>query len=447
MIPKRISILVLTIVTCFCFLSFGICQQHPSISISSSGTISLIRSYICGNYNSTHYYAENNLTGNYELISTDASQTISYALSKLTPERTWQETVYLKGAFSIITTVTLSQAKVLLDCRQATVTSTTAIPLIVRSSDVTILGGHWVGQVANTRIQFLGAGATRCTIDNFDANNFALEPGYDSTYITVQNCYFYDSTGNYFINFLNSGYNIVRNCHFHNGAVAALFFSAQCHHNQILSSEFDSMHNHDIYLDGGSGSIGTNIIAGCSFHDHLYNAGAQIKCQNNKIYNNTFYNFLPSNTVGLSIYSEYSPSYANDNEVYNNTFTDMTEGIWLGHNPANYPTLRNKIHDNTFTNVTNCIGLNRWSGSTNTTEDTWIYYNHFYSCTSIFPGTGGPTSVIKNTVVAYNTFDTTVLNADVLALKSYVNTLIYGNAPWMVDYPTPLPSPLPIPPP
>ncbi|MCJ7633841.1 right-handed parallel beta-helix repeat-containing protein, partial [Candidatus Bathyarchaeota archaeon] len=208
----------------------------------------------------------------------------------------------------------------------------------------------------------------RCTVDGIDAEGFALEPGYGSSYITVQNCYFHDTSNNYFINFVNSGHNIVKNCHFHNSAVTAVYVTGQAPYNQFIGCEFDNQRNQDIYLDGGSGTVGSNIVTGCSFHDHYYNAGLHIKCNNNKIYNNTFYNFLVAGTVGLSIYSEYSPSYANDNEIYNNTFTDMLEAFWVGHNPANYPTLRNKIHDNTFTRVTSGIRLNPWEGAVNTTE-------------------------------------------------------------------------------
>jgi hypothetical protein len=424
-------------------------QQQSSISLSSSGTISLKRSYICGNYNSTHYYVQNNVTGIYELISADATQTISYALSKLTSGRTWQETVLLKGTFSIGTTITLSQANVLLDCRQATLTSTADILLDVKSTKVTILGGHWIGQGTQTykRIQFGGTSATNCTVDGIDAENFVLELAYASSYITVQNCYFHDTTNNYFLNVLGvAHHNRFINCRFITGVAAAAFVHHTSGYNQFIGCEFGYLNNHGIYLDGQLNtdpSVGHNIVTGCTFHDFTDNAGLHIKCQNNTIYNNTFYNF--TGAVGLSIYSEYSSgATANDNEIYGNTFRDMSEAIWVGHNPANLPTLRNKIHDNTFTNVTNCIRLNPWEGAIETTEDTWIYYNDFYSCTNPFPATGGSASLIKNTVIAYNTFDATVPNAEVVALKSYVNTMIYGNTPWMADFN--VPSPLPIPP-
>jgi hypothetical protein len=108
-------------------------------------------------------------------------------------------------------------------------------------------------------------------------------------------------------------------------------------------------------------------------------------------------------------------------------------------------TLRNKTHDNTFKTVTVCIRLNPWEEAVSTTEDTWIYYNKSYSCTNPFPGTEGTASLIKNTIITYNTFDAVVPKPEVVALGSYVNTMIYRNEPWMADFN--VPSPLPVPPP
>lgn len=442
LISKRIRILTLTLVICFALLSFGMGQQQTSISISCSVTISFKRSYVCGNYNSTHYYAQNNATGTYELISTDASQTISYALSKLTPGRTWQETIVIKGNWTIGTTITMSQANVLLDCRQATLTSTTSILLQVQTSGVTILGGHWIGQAAGismSAIRFVTRSATYCTVDGINAENFtgvsgnmpgAIWGAYDSSHITIQNCLVHDNGAyNYNIDFGNLGYNSIINCHLYNSG-AAVFISDGCPYNQILGCEFYGWHStggHAIYLDGSGTSIGHNSVSGCTFHDPLGGAGVQIKCQNNSIYNNTFYNFpnVADGAVGLSIYSQYSPSYANDNDIYNNSFTNMVYAIWIGHDAQAYPTLRNKIHDNTFSNITDCILLNPWS-AVNWTNDTWIYYNKFVACTNIIPVTTfSPPNYVANTVVAYNVFDRIVTG---LAFETqYQNTMVYGN--------------------
>jgi len=58
-------------------------------------------SYVVGEYNSTHYYARNSSTGEYEWLSTNASSVINNALGGLTSGRTWKEKVVLKGNFEL----------------------------------------------------------------------------------------------------------------------------------------------------------------------------------------------------------------------------------------------------------------------------------------------------------------------------------------------------------
>lgn len=431
------------------------CQQQIGISISNSGNISYVRvrSYICGNYNSTHYYAQNNVTGLYELISTDATQTITYALSKLTSGRTWQETILLKGNFSIGTTIAMSQSNVLLDCRQATLTSTARVLLdLYPASNVTVLGGTWIGgSGCVTAIRFAGTGTMNCVVDGADIYNFAgnLEgvvfAAYGSNHNTIQNCKIHDNTGNWAINFgADFGYNKVINCTVYNSR-AGLFICPASGYNQIIGCEFYGNVGHFIYNDGGSTGVGHNIVTGCKFHDSTQTgAGFQIKTPWNSVYNNTFYNF--ATVPAFSIYSELTNYYANDNEIYNNTFTNMHVAFWIGHGDiVHSPTNRNKIHDNVFINVTKCIALNP-SGldngpSTQHVDDTWIYYNKFVSCGDIFPTTNcDGVTLIVNTVIAYNNFGGTVTN---LSIETYNNTMVYGNI-GMADFN--VPSPLPIPP-
>lgn len=187
--------------------------------------------------------------------------------------------------------------------------------------------------------------------------------------------------------------------------------------------------------------MGHNIVTRCKFHDQLHGAGFNMKTSWNRVYNNTFYNFNTPGAPAFSICSELANYYANDNEIYNNTFTDMWDALWVGHDPAWYPTLRNKIYDKTFTRVPNCIRLNPWSGAINTVEDTWIYYTKFTSCGNIFPTTQSDPTLIVNTVIAYNDFGGTVTN---LSIETYINTMVYGNIGMAVFN---VPSPLPIPPP
>jgi hypothetical protein len=464
LISKRIRILALTLVSCFCLLSFAMGQPQSSVSISNSGTISLIRSYVCGNYNSTHYYAQNNVTGNYELISTDATQTISYALSKLTPGRTWQETVLLKGNFLIKATITLSQANAKLDFSQANITLSTAIVAFdVRGNNNAFYGGAYnpftdtgthsvwdAGRTESTAIETWNSGTI---IDGFEFSGFTssggiVVPAYGSKYCIVQNCWFHDSSGAFGIVIVGSGGGGYHQVLYNKIGVTGtgIMGNGGAPHNTIIGNEIYATAlsgDHPIYMDDGGldpSLSGYNEIAFNKFHDYSSGAGCHIKCQFNSIRDNEFYSVSAAAAVGLSIYSEGSSSWANDNEIYNNTFTNMVEGIWLGHNPADNPTLRNKIHDNIFTSVTNCIRLNPWDGAINTVEDTWVYYNNFTSCTNIFPASGNSATLIKNTVIAYNKFSPVVTN---LWVESCVNTMVYGNS-GMADFN--VPSPLPIPP-
>jgi hypothetical protein len=417
--------------------------QQINISLSNFGTISLssIRSYICGNYNSTHYYAQNNVTGNYELISIDATQTISYALSKLTSGRTWQETVLLNGTFSIGTTITMSQANVLLDCRQAALTSTANILLAVRSADVTILGGHWIGQTGcATAIQIGGSSVNDCVVDGLEVTNFngglpgAIVVGSGSSNTTIQNCLMHDNDENYCINIL-SGRNWVINCRLYNvnphtGRTPGIFISSATGYNQIVNCEFDHLYNHAVYNDGGSTSIGHNVITRCKFHDFLGSDGAamQIKTQFNELSYNDIWNWPQS--YSISIYSELPGYTANDNNIHHNTITDANYGVVFGHKPTGtpyMPTSRNLVHDNVFTRVNNAIVLNPEAACLGLCNDTKIYYNDFHACTNPFLPTGSPANLIQNTVIAYNYFDTTVPSTNVNALQSYVNTMSYQN--------------------
>jgi hypothetical protein len=432
-------------------------SQPGNISIGSFGTISYRREYVCGNYNSTHYYAQNNATGEYEWTSTDATQAITYALSNLTPERTWRETVLLRGNFSISTTIVLSVGNVVLDCRQARLTlAANTILLDVhpeRSTqlDVTIVGGHWIGRDAGSGNAIRFMYAHNCTlraanIEGFPVSWGAVSLGFRSARITVQDCWIHDNgAGNPCINIGNSGYNRIINCSLGNSGTGVMV-NGETPANQIRGCEFygwatSGIGQHGIYLDGnGRSNEGHNIVSGCTFHDPHDSAGILLKCHNNTIYNNVFYNFIAA-SVGISIFSEYNQATANDNKIYGNTFADMVEAIWVGHDPANNPTLRNEIYRNNFTRATNCIRLNPWSGAIDTVEDTWIYYNTFASCTDIFPRSGSSASLIIDTVVAYNDFGANVTN---LSILSYANTMVYGNL-GMADFN--VPSPLPIPPP
>jgi len=78
-------------------------------------------SYVVGQYNSTHYYAKNGTTGNYDYLSTNASYVIQLAFNGLSSGRDWLEKVVVKGDFSITNTITIP-SYTYLDLSQATLT-------------------------------------------------------------------------------------------------------------------------------------------------------------------------------------------------------------------------------------------------------------------------------------------------------------------------------------
>lgn len=434
-------------------------ELQSSISMTSRGVILTITdtpSYVCGNYDSNRYYAQNSFTGEYELISTDAVQVITYAVNNLTPERTGPETVLLIGNFSIDRTITLNDGNVLLDCSHAQLSlEAYTILLEVREDNTIILGGHWVGPSSGTAqaIQFMYA--QNCILKDANIEGFpsyygAVSVGLNSGGITIENCWIHDNdAGTPCINIGDTyGYHQIIDCRLGNSGMGIMVGGDGIHHNQILGCEFYGWQTgsgtqcHGIYLSGHAGSNeGHNIVSGCSFHDPHDGAGILIKSQNNQIYDNDFYNFPDYASVGLSTYSQYSPCTANDNEIYDNTFTDMYYAIWVGQDSSftQSPTLRNRYHDNLFTNVDVCFDFLS-DGASSWTNDTAIYYNTFAQCTTAIDCDSNPYTA--NTVIAYNDFGGATVTQRVLTSCS--NTMVYGNT-GLADFN--VPSPLPIPPP
>ena len=416
--------------------------------------------YVCGNYNSTHYYAQNGITGNCELISSDAVQVITYALDNLTSGRTSQETILLDGVFSINRTIPLSVENVLLNCSLAQlnlIANTTLLDVHPESKvklNDTIVGGHWIGRAAEigNALQFMYA--SNCTfrdanIEGFSAPWGAVSLGWESGNITVQNCWIHDNeAGVPCINIANSGYNNIVDCRLGNSGTGVMINSPTSN-NQILGCEFynwatgNTYQQHGIYLDGaGQCRGGNNVVSGCSFHDPHEGAGILIKSQNNIVSNNTFYNFFTSAAVGLSIYSQYNPCTANDNDIFDNTFTNMYYGLWLGQDASFClsPTLRNKIHNNVFTNTAKCITFLA-NGEACWVNDTAVCYNSFSYCTDAL-GCAASTPYVANAVIAYNDFDGASVSSSIET--QCLNTMVYGNT-GLADFNVPAVKPIPPP--
>jgi len=451
----RIRFIALILLCCILTSSYAVGQYISSVVINNYGTINNGGS-LGAQFTVTGASGVYTGTENISPYRTTSGSNAATVISTVIGWMSSGQSADFIGDFTISSTVSVSK-NVNLNFTQATVTGTTAIFMSI-TSNVAIIGGHWTGSGTNPKIWWT-SGSGESIIDGIDATNFKLEfTSSCNQHITVRNCYFHDPTDiTYYLAINNNGYNTLQNCTFANLPVGTggMYIAEWCPLNLIENCVFDNMGYHSIYLNGyeaaGSGTaIGTNIVRGCTFKNFKNSnmAGIHVKCPYNKIYNNTFEDFTPGwGPVAISCYSDYPAANANDNEIYNNSFSNMWTAIIMGQGISEASQSRNKIYSNTFTNISSqqgCISLN-YGAATYETVDTWIYYNTFVSCPTPFPRSDGSYSLIKNTVIAYNTFDTSVPSNEVTFLHGCNNTMIYGNGSQLADYN--VPSPLPIPPP
>lgn len=459
---KRIRIPALLLLSCFALLGLSMGLEQTLISINSSGTIDYKRGYICGNYNSTHYYAQNKVTGEYELMSTDATQTISYALSRLTPGRTWQETILLIGNFLIRTQITLNDGNVLLDFSQATVTvatTGTTIAFKAAAPNITFYGGHKIQNTSsdplnptytittdpsNSGGHITGSGnpyyafqtaSSYTTFDGFDISGFGVSRSTGggciaassrSSNMTVQNCYMHGQLAADYITEINllsnSGYHDIN----HN--ILDVSFTgimiAGNGHNTIKYNEFLNWHvsllGHAIYSDG---SAGWNEVAYNYFHDGTRGNAIYFKSPYNLAHDNLIKNLNTGSAPAIQLFAELNGYTTNYNEIYNNRIESCVLGFWM--RTGSGQAVGNLIHNNTFYDVQNVIELTGGSGDV---QDNKFYYNDFYGVSGRhpFPSQSGASN-IQNTVIAYNYFDANVSSADVSWIESCSNTMIYQN--------------------
>jgi len=447
MVSKKIRNLLLAFVFCIAFSSFGTALVPSSITIGFMGTISpsSYHRYTCGNYNSTHYYAQNDVTRLYEFMSADAAETVNYAVGELTPGRTWQETVFLKGNFLIDTAIILRQSHILVDCRQATLVATVTNTFDVRAGNIDFLGGVWTGSGSSTAIRFYGNVVLNCVVDGAELKNFTgnligvINCAYGSSYITIQNCNIHDNSGNYGLSLQGFGQCRIINTTLGN-ARAGCFVGRDTPSNEFIRCEFYGNGNPDIYLDGG-GTGGYNMVRECYFFNPDIGGTINIKCPNNKVYDNTFEN-ISSAAVGIHFFGQYGNAHCDDNDVYNNTFINVVNAMWVGAGAdSSGTTSRNLIHDNSFIGCDTVFIFNPFGNTTSITAKNRIYYNKFTDCTDIFTAYS-PSSQLVDTIIAYNNFSPSTSGTVIETVGT--NTMVYGNV-GLADFN--VPSPLPIPPP
>ncbi len=388
-----------------------------SITITSQGFILMPQLDYTILSSSGTYTAINSL-GQTVASSSDGATVTTIVLGLLTSG----QTVEFVGNFSLSSTINIIKSNITLDFGTALLTFSESVEngfLVSNANHVTFLNGEIIG------------------------SNYAIVGGYGSSYITVQGCTIHGQTatltsGAVLITSNNRGYNKIVDCTFYDEN-QPIFICSSSSHNTITGTVF-----HDagvgatgcgIYMDGGGTPLvaGFNEVSGCDFYNWRSNCAIAMKCGNNAIHSNNFWNFTAL-SVCTSTYSAYPTSHADDNTFYNNTFTDCVYGLWFGGNsgyPAGQaqPVLRSLIYNNVFTRVTKPIELNNWwAGSS--VDDTKVYYNNFISCASgIYVESGS--SNVHNTAVAYNDFSQSAINT--AFETSYTNTMVTGNI-GLTDY-------------
>jgi parallel beta-helix repeat protein len=186
---RKNCVRVLTLFFCIFISNIAVGQIQNACTIRNIATIEYSRSYVCGNYNSTHYYAKNNITDKIEIISSDAITVINYALNSLTAGRTWKEKVSLHGNFSLNNFISLPSFTILVINGTLT-TSSTSIPLIKVTDKeiIEIHGGSLVLPPGTNRPTIWLNYATDVLIEDAEVRGSGAIKMEYSNRITVKKC-------------------------------------------------------------------------------------------------------------------------------------------------------------------------------------------------------------------------------------------------------------------
>ena len=142
-------------------------------------------------------YAKNGTTGNIEYEDPDSASVIQYTLNNLTSNRTWKETVIIKGNYTINSTITIPEhTRIIINGQLKLKNNADFDMILIENGYVEIYGGVIDGNKANQttaeKYPIKINGAKNVTISNVrfkDSYDDALEI-MTGTNITVQNCVF-----------------------------------------------------------------------------------------------------------------------------------------------------------------------------------------------------------------------------------------------------------------
>jgi parallel beta-helix repeat protein len=274
----RMHVLITTIlISIVLSAAFALAASRISVSFQSNGKIVHKPEYIIYEEGSMYYAQAAN--GNIAFSSTNAATVINSAFGNLTSGRTWQETVYLKGNFTMTSPIIIpSYTHFVLDGSIYAGNGLNSFILInthgnladANDQFITVEGGEWYGNSANQ--VHLGAVLDmiywrRCT---------------DSI---VKNAYFYDSA-EFAVSF-NGGDNRskIEDCKFqHCGQSAskgAIFMSTGTgdyqEYNEVTNCVINDTSQNGIYW--GSESL-YGKITGCTITDYCriaYGAGISVR--------------------------------------------------------------------------------------------------------------------------------------------------------------------------
>lgn len=402
---NRIRILILALAFCFAFSNFASSVRDSRTSINTFGRIKF-RGYVVSNYNSTHYYAQNGDTGEYDWISSDAAITINYALNSLSTGRTWKEKVILNGNFTLNTYISVPSYTILkIQGRMSTSSVSTSLIRVYGSAGshaqhVEIRGGsvilpsgtgwpaislYYADDVLIEDVEAEGAGAVklvRCNrIKIMRSRLIGIE---SSAILLMDTSNDVDVLYNFIAGTLGKRFQGILT----QGATGCTRILIQ--ENEITSFGGD-IGAHGIYV-GISDTHDIRII-GNDFHDALPNSGNAIRFDGTRglISLNTFHDLTNAYSVAL-IGTCLSYSVVNNVTVINNSVSDVIRGFFIYANRNNVTeisiianTISNAsdfgilllgemgyyvhgvtVADNVISNCTN-YGINLGTGTTNNT--------------------------------------------------------------------------------
>jgi hypothetical protein len=343
-----ITIIAILIVTVFSFTSKPV----------AANTTYIIESNDQGTYNII-----NGLTNQVIYTNTDGKRTIECALAQLTPDRTWKETVILRGNISGVHEVEIpSYTRIIGEGANLYLDSNTSLFEIPPSENNTV-------DVEIQGINFIGSSiASDTALQMYRVVN--------GSYIGVENL-------------------ILKLNRFTNFSTGLYLFSIG---SQITGNTFSNC-KHSIIIANDHGSIISNNFF-CLGNNETTTYGLQVLDSNGlKIVNNDFSVIDAGDTVGIVCDAQFI-----DSVISGNTFNRISRAsISFGatERPSDYLIFNNVVSDNTFSDMETGVALE--VGYVTPVDTLSISGNTFRNIDLVLRiGGGGATSPSNNVLVTNN---------------------------------------------